>query len=201
MIEWGEMIIDQISDEYDGYSNPRMKLSRDVKAGKYIRLKRDLYETDPDAPKTALAQAIYGPSYISFDYALSFYGIIPEYARHVTSATLNKHKDKVFKTDFCNYYYTDVPKRVFHIGVERKSLYDYTYFIATPEKALCDKFYKVEPRANLEEFAELFFEDLRIDEDVIDTADLDLVTEISEQYHSKNVSLFCSFLKKQRGIA
>ncbi len=201
MIMWGEMILDEIDKEYGGYSNPRMKLSRDVKAGKYIRLKRNLYETDPNAPKTALAQVIYGPSYISFDYALSFYGAIPEYARNVTCATFNKHKDKVFETEICNYYYTDVPKQVFPIGIEHRVLHGYSYFIASLEKALCDKFYKVGARSNMKEFEDLFFEDLRIDEGVIDDVDMGLVSELNGRYRCRNVSLFYDFLKARRGMA
>ena len=83
---------------------------RDVSAGKSRRLKRNLYETDPSTPGILLAQAIYGPSHISFDYAPSYYGMIPEYASNVTSATIGEHKDKRSDTDFCSFYYPMFPQ-------------------------------------------------------------------------------------------
>ena len=148
MIYTGEMIIGEYFKEEPAYACPRVKLSREAKSGKYIRLKRDLYVNDPDVPSIALAQAIYGPSYISFDYALSYYGIIPELAYNVSCATFNKRKDKVFKTDICSFYYTDVPQKVFPKGIECRNIDGYAYAIATPEKAICDKLYKVPPLLN-----------------------------------------------------
>ena len=135
MIMTGEMIIEQIYSK-ERYSNPRMKLSRDVRAGKFKKLKRDLYETDPSAPNVSLAQAICGPSYISFDYALSYYDMIPEYARNITSATFGKHKDKRFDTDFCSFYYTDVPMRVFPEEVVHVNFRGYSYNAPVMDKIL-----------------------------------------------------------------
>jgi len=200
MIYSGEMIIDSYSfKEEEIYSNPRMKLSREVKSGKYIRLKRDLYETDRDVPRVALAQAIYGPSYISFDYALSFYGVIPEFAHNVTCATFGKHKDKTFETDICNYYYSDVPKKVYPIGVECRNAQGYSYHIATIEKALCDKLYKIPPTTKISDFEELLFDDIRFDEMVINDLDRALISTLSEYYKCRNVSMLNRYLEKVGG--
>ncbi len=201
MIYTGEMILDGYSFEEKPYSNPRMKLSREVKAGKYMRIKRDMYVTDRDIPKTALAQAIYGPSYISFDYALSYYGVIPEFAHNVTCATFGKHKDKAFETDICNYYYTDVPTKVFPIGIECKRIYDYAYHIATIEKALCDKLYKIPPVTNRNEFEELLFDDIRFDEIAITNLDNQLISELSDSYRCRNVTMLNRYLKSLEGLA
>jgi len=201
MIYTGEMVLDTYSFEEKPYSNPRMKLSREVKAGKYIRLKRDLYETDKDVPKIALAQAIYGPSYISFDYALSFYGVIPEFAHNVTCATFGKHKDKVFETDICNYYYTDVPKKIFPIGIECRRIYGYTYHIATIEKALCDKLYKIPPVTNRSEFEELLFDDIRFDEIATNNLDKQLISTLSDSYRGRNVTMLERYLQSLEGLA
>jgi hypothetical protein len=201
MIYTGEMVLDTYSFEEKPYSNPRMKLSREVKAGKYIRLKRDLYETDKDVPKIALAQAIYGPSYISFDYALSFYGVIPEFAHNVTCATFGKHKDKVFETDICNYYYTDVPKKIFPIGIECRRIYGYTYHIATIEKALCDKLYKIPPVTNRSEFEELLFDDIRFDEIATNNLDKQLISTLSDSYRCRNVTMLERYLQSLEGLA
>lgn len=196
MIMTGEMIIDYYSSEGNNYSNPRMKLSRDVKEGKYIRLKRNLYESDPSTPRVSLAQAIYGPSYISFDYALSYYGMIPEYAVNVTSATTGKHKDKRFDTNICSFYYTDVPANVFSKEVVCIRMNNYSFNIATREKAVCDKLYKIPPVTRSDDFEKLLFDDLRLDEDMLLELDRSVISELSDLYKCRNVRMLNTFLKK-----
>ena len=76
------------------YLNKNTKLGREVKEGKLIKIINGLYETNANTPGYLLAGSIYGPSYISFDYALAYYGLIPERVDVVTSATFNKKKKK-----------------------------------------------------------------------------------------------------------
>lgn len=194
MIYTGEMIIDAYSFHEEEYSNPRMKLSREVKAGKYIRLKRDLYVSDKDIPSIALAQAIYGPSYISFDYALSYYGMIPEHPYNISCATFNKRRDKVFKTDICSYYYTDVPAKVFPEDVTCMSIDGYAFNMASMEKALCDKLYKISPVSGMNDLEELLLDDMRLEEDILFTLDTNRIRELSEGYRCKNVSMLSDYL-------
>ena len=196
MIYTGEMIIGEYFKEEPAYACPRVKLSREAKTGKYIRLKRDLYEVDRSTPRVALAQAIFGPSYVSFDYALSHYGMIPEYAYNVTCATFNKRKDKVFDTDFCSFYYTDVPDDVFSIGIECKDIDGYSYYMATPEKALCDKLYTLSPVPNTKELMRLLTEDLRIEESELRNLDSDNVFRYSEAYRTTNIKKLCTLLRR-----
>ena len=66
---------------------------------------RGLYETDRNAPAYLLAGSIYGPSYISFEYALSRYGLIPEAVYAVTCATFEKKKKKKYETPFGTFTY------------------------------------------------------------------------------------------------
>ena len=74
------------------YSNKNNKISRDIKNGKLFKIVNGIYETDPNTPPYLLASCIYGPSYISFEYALAYYGAIPERVYTVTCATYNKKK-------------------------------------------------------------------------------------------------------------
>ena len=67
-----------LADELKDYVNPAAKIARMVKAGEIVRIKQGLYETDPQAEGVLLAEAIYGPSYLSFEFALSYHGLIPE---------------------------------------------------------------------------------------------------------------------------
>ena len=192
----GEMIIERFYSKERHYSNPRMKLSRDVKDGRFRRLKRNLYETDPSTPSVSLAQAIYGPSYISFDYALSYYGMIPEYAYNITSATFGKHKDKRFDTDFCSFYYTDVPAKIFPEEVIHVNFRGYEYNIATREKALCDKLYKIPPVTKMNEFEELLLDDIRLDEDILYDLDRSVIKRLGGMYRCRNVNMLSRFLDK-----
>lgn len=77
-------MVDRLSDTY---SSPACKLSRMVEKGEIIRLRRGLYETDPGTPPYLVANCICEPSYISFEYALSWHSIIPERVNAVTNAT------------------------------------------------------------------------------------------------------------------
>ena len=66
-----------------GYSNPRDKISRLVKEKVLIRIKKGLYIFGPQFAEKPysneiLANLLYGPSAISLEYALSYYGLIPE---------------------------------------------------------------------------------------------------------------------------
>ena len=81
-------------DELKEYASPKTKLARMAKNGECIPITRGLYETDPDVPGYLLAGSIYGPSYISFEYALGYYGMIPEAVYTVTCATFDKKKKK-----------------------------------------------------------------------------------------------------------
>ena len=51
-----------LMSELAHYSNPRQKLGRLVKEGKYTPVVRGLYETDKNTPGYLLAASIYGPS-------------------------------------------------------------------------------------------------------------------------------------------
>ncbi len=59
-------------DNLNNYSNKNNKISRDIKNGKLFKIITGLYETDKNTPGDLLAGSIYGPSYISFEYALFF---------------------------------------------------------------------------------------------------------------------------------
>ncbi len=85
---------DIAKNNYDEYSNKDTKLSREVKNGHLFKIINGLYETNKNTPGYLLAGSIYGPSYISFEYALSFYGLIPERVSTITCATFDKKKEK-----------------------------------------------------------------------------------------------------------
>ena len=183
-------------ESLDKYANPATKLSRMVRDGMYFPITRGLYETNRAVPSHLLASSIYGPSYISFDYALNFYGMIPETVYTVTSATFEKKKKKKYETIFGTYSYRDVPSEVFAYDIRLMQEGDYFFRIGTPEKVLCDKLYTMPPVANADEIQQLLLDDLRIDEDSLYGLDTIKIEFLSQRYHTTNIKKLATFLRR-----
>lgn len=186
-----------IKNNYKNISNRDNKLSRDVRDGKYIRIINGLYETDPNTSSYLLAGSIYGPSYISFEYALSVYGLIPERLEIVTCATYNKKKKKKYVTPFGIYTYRDVPINAYPEEILLREEGDYSYQIASPEKAVCDKLYTLSPLNNYSNLEIMLFNDLRFDEYEFNKLDIDKIEKLSKLYHSTNIILLVGYMKKR----
>lgn len=171
-------------------------IQKEILAGRLIPLRRGLYETDANVSVKYLAGKIYNPSYISLDYVLSAYSLIPEAVYSITSATNNK--SKIYNNAFGCFIYSHIPKSVFSIGIKEEVEGGYSYLIATPEKALCDKLYSVTAVSNLSELTALLFEDLRIDEEEFFNLNKDDLVRFAKLYKSKNLNLFAEFITKQK---
>ena len=187
-----------LMDELQGYVNPAAKIARMVKAGEIIRIKQGLYETDPHAEGVGIAEAIYGPSYLSFEYALSYHGLIPEAVYQYTSATFEKKRTKLFETPFGVFSYRDVPSPAFSLGVQLILNGDYSFRLATPEKALCDELYKLPPCANRTELEQLLFDNLRVDREAVLGLNLEELKDLASLYQTKNHKLFSSWIRREQ---
>lgn len=187
-----------LMDELKGYVNPAAKIARMIKAGEIIRIKQGLYETDPHAEGAGIAEAIYGPSYLSFEYALSYHGLIPEAVYQYTSATFEKKRTKLFETPFGVFSYRDVPSPAFSLGVQLILKGDYSFRLATPEKALCDELYKLPPCANRTELEQLLFDNLRVDREAVLGLNLEELKDLASLYQTKNHKLFSSWIRREQ---
>ena len=58
------------------------------------------------------------PSYISLDYVLSAYSLIPEAVYSITSATSNN--SKIYNNAFGCFIYSHIPKSVFSLGIKEE---------------------------------------------------------------------------------
>ena len=183
-------------EELKEYASPKSKLARMAERGECFPVTRGLYETDPNVPGYLLAGSIYGPSYISFEFALGHYGMIPEAVYTVTSATFEKKKKKMYKTPFGTFTYRDVPPEAFPLGICLLQEGDYFYRIAEPEKALCDQLYKLSPVPNTKELMRLLTEDLRIETSELKKMNADKVCGYSEAYRTTNIKKLCSLLRR-----
>lgn len=116
-------------------------LETQVHHGLFIRLKRGLYalQTDPPA-EVEIANALYKPSYISFEYALAYYHIIPEMVYSVTSATTKPTRvltvgstefsyKTIKKEAWTGYILQQHGNKPFLIAEKEKALVDYLYFV------------------------------------------------------------------------
>lgn len=178
---------DALAQQFAGYTDVKGKIRREVQGGRLVQVARGLYETDARADGKYLAGAIYGPSYLSFDYALSVHALIPEavYGTY-TSATFRKGKTKRYENAFGTFLYRDVPAAVYPLGMEIKVEGGYSYQIATPEKALCDKLYTISPVGSIKAMRVLLFDDLRVDESDFWQLNLDDIRQLAPLYKSTN---------------
>ena len=192
MIKTTAMILDELRQ----YASPADKLTRMVRDEEYIQITKGLYETDRSTPGYLLAGSIYGPSYLSFEFALGYYGMIPEAVYTFTSATFEKKKKKTFNNPFGTYTYRDVPSSVYSMGLEIVEEGSYAFMIASREKSICDQLYKMGPVSNYEGLLSLLFDDLRIDEQELKNINLQNLGMLAEQYSSRNVKKLYSLMRR-----
>lgn len=192
------LTFEMLTEEYKNYGNPVTKIGRLVKEGKLTKVMRGLYETDRNVSSYLLAGSICGPSYLSFEFALEWYGMIPERVVNITCAAFRKRKSKSFDTPFGHFFYRDVPAAVFPLGVRTGEEGDYCYRIATPEKALCDKLYSVKPVGSLKEMEYLLLDNLRIDEEELEKLNTAEIQDFVPHYRSGNVTILYKYLTKSR---
>ncbi len=188
--------IAQLKSKYQSLVDKNGKIARDVKQGKLFPLVKGVYETDPNADGAKLAQFIYGPSYVSFDYVLYKNGLIPEAVyKTYTCATFNKKKIKTYTNHFGTFVYRDVPKDVFPMGIQVYQEGEYTYWVATSEKALCDKLYALPPVRTIKAFRTLLFVDLRLDETEFARLNKEDLLELAPLYHATNLQWLTKLIK------
>ena len=181
------LTFDSLALQFKDYTDVKGKIRREVQSGRLTQIARGLYETDARTDGKYLAGAIYGPSYLSFDYVLSMCSLIPEAVfRAYTSATFSKGKVKQYDNAFGVFTYRDVPAAVYNLGVEIREKNGYSYQIATPEKALCDKLYTISPVGSIKAMRVLLFDDLRVDESDFWQLNLDDIRQLAPLYKSTN---------------
>lgn len=186
-----------LKEKFHDYANPLDKIKRDADKGVIIRLAKGIYETDKNTEPCLLASSILSPSYLSFDWALSFYGLIPERVFAITSASLGLRKNKTFENQFGRYEYTDIPVEAFSEGLTYLENSEYAAKIAMKEKAICDFLCKWRVVKNVKELKELLFEDKRIDEDEFALCDFELMKRLAKLYNKTNLKLLIKLIRKE----
>jgi predicted transcriptional regulator of viral defense system len=180
----------------ENYASPKSRLTRMLQNGEITKIRRGLYTEGPVPSPFVLASIVYGPSYVSFQSALSFHGLIPEKVFHVTSAVYGKDKNKVYQTPFARFYYYCLPKEVYPYGIARSELEGVPFLLATGEKALCDLLYRNRDIGTMRGLSRWLLEDLRMTEEKLAALDLDFITLIAPLYKKKNLRLLPDVLKR-----
>ncbi len=174
------------------YNRPNDKISELIKSGELISVKRGLYITGPniDLPQPEpflIANHLRGPSYVSIEAALSYWGMIPEKTYEISSVTIKTSKKYV--TDAGRYTYQHLPLPYYSFGIRSVELTtNQTALIASPEKALCDKII-LTSKINLRSFKqtrEFLLEDLRMDEEMLGDLDSEMINSWLEDAPKKN---------------
>lgn len=135
----------------------KVQISRWVKSGKLIQLKRGIYLLAELYRKTSpsefyIAGVLKSPSYISLEKALEYHGLIPEAVAVFTSVTTKRPEE--FKTPAGRYDYRHIKPSLFW-GYTSLNMNGQTVFMATPEKALLDFFYLRHVKISLDYLKEM----------------------------------------------
>jgi len=182
------------------YRNVRTKIGRLLAAGEIVRIKKGLY-CFPEALRRAplepavVANMIYGPSYVSCDYALSYYGLIPERVELVTSMTTGH--PKVFQTPVGQFLYYQRHSADYSIGITMQESKSGNFLIASPEKALYDKA-QTDPRFNGREIQNYLEEDLRIEPEQLQGLDAAVWKQLEGTATGRMRKLVQFFLEAKR---
>lgn len=181
-----------LSDILRDYSYPRNKINSLLRKKIIIRIKKGLYLLSPEyggqIDRFLVANLIYGPSYVSLDSALSFWGVIPEKVETVSSIT-NK-RNKSFETPVGRYIYKYRNDHVFYKGIMLINNGEKSYMIASREKAICDSISTVNEIRDIEDMDIYFRENMRIDVQDLHDLDFELINNISNAYNLVSVSVF-----------
>ncbi len=186
------------------YKQPLIKINAMIKKGDLLQLKRGVYAFNSDYRDyplnlIAVANILHKPSYVSFEYALSYYGLIPERVYSVTSAT--SYRSWEYSTEIGKFSYTKISSKVYSLGLEWKyDNRDGGYLIATPEKALYDKIYKDTRVKKLEkdEIFDYLENDLRIQWSELKKLDTTLMWKISMAYSSSLLQKITAAIAKRK---
>jgi predicted transcriptional regulator of viral defense system len=184
-----------------GYNRINDKIVQLKNKGILTALKSGLYLYNPVydealVSKEIIANLLLGPSYISFDYALWYHGLIPESVQTIQSATTKRSKS--YSTPLGVFSYKQVKKELYNIALEIHNTKVGNFIIASKEKALCDKVYYTKDIPIRSKSAMFVFleDDLRIDLDELAQSDIKVFGEYYQVTKSKKIALLQKIIEE-----
>jgi len=186
-------------------ASPDDKILALEKAGELIRLRRGLYVVNEELSgkpyaKGLYANHIYGPSYVSLQWATRYYGLIPEMVTVVTSVTTSRSKR--YDTPLGRYAYFHMPDGYYNIGIRmvRDEQEGVTMLMASPEKALCDTILhdRYLPGASMSALWKYLEEDIRFDTDALRDFDPCMIEQCAQFGRKSQILMnLIKIIKKQ----
>ena len=187
-------------DRLAGFGAPRNKIRNLCRSGDLIRVKKGLYVAPtfpgrtPEVSPLVLAGLVYGPSCVSLESALAHHGLIPERVDEITSVTTKRAKR--FDTPMGRFTYHPISESAYSYGVALAPASGGSFFLASPEKALCDRIARVRHLTAARDIPELLEEDLRVDVEAVRRFSVSEVREIARRYRRRGVTAFLRWLEK-----
>ena len=167
-----------------------------------IKLKKGIFLLNENDRKITpskgyIANQLYGPSYLSLEYALGYYDLIPERVFDITSVTTRKTKR--LKNEAGYFIYQHIKPACFMGFNAVKDEGNLSFFIAEPEKALVDFCY-LNLKTFQENYESLFEQSYRLQ----NTESLNMRKILYYAKLFKNIKLtrvskaLCSFIRKEK---
>jgi predicted transcriptional regulator of viral defense system len=121
----------------------QVQLSRWVDSGKLSQIRKEWYLIEKpfrlkEVPVPVIANTVVHPSYLSLEWALQYYEMIPEYVPNPTSITTNRGIRFTAQKTLFLYHHVQFS---FFAGYTQTQHNNHTLYVASPEKALMDKIY------------------------------------------------------------
>jgi hypothetical protein len=168
-----QIMMDLLQD----YQRPYDKINELVKKGQLTPVKNGLYIPGPNTKTLKpgpflVANHLRGPSYVSMEAALSYWGLIPERVYEVGSVTTKTAK--AYSTPLGKFSYFRAPLPYYAFGIKSVALTArQVVLMASPEKALCDKIVMTSGILfrSIKQVQEFLIDDLRIDEEQLQALD------------------------------
>jgi hypothetical protein len=193
----------QLMNVLKDYRKPRDVVSSLLREDQIIRIRKGLYVFGSlwqrnVISREILANLIYGPSAVSLDYALFWYGLIPEQIVQITSITTGR--SHTYDTPLGKFSYSHLPETCFSQGITSQNGAAGNWLVAEPLKALADKVWfdtrlKVTSPAS---YATYLFDDLRVDEALLaETINRVNLVEIGNAYNTRKINWLINFLVKR----
>lgn len=165
------------------YKRPNDKVHALLQQGVLQSVRKGLYVAGPAVgagrPSSfLLANHIFGPSYVSLDAALSYYGLIPE--RVFETSSMTTKVGRIFDTPMGRFTYSHLSFPYYAFGIRSIKMADDQYaMVASPEKALADKLIATSGIIirSQKGAAEYLLENLRMDSDQLRAFDTKMMSE------------------------
>lgn len=167
------------------YLAPNKALEAMEKKGLVTRLKRGLYCVGTDLDPLSIAAFLHGASYLSFETALSHYGLIPERTEGILSVV--DGRAAVVNSPIGRFEYLSQSRGLFALGMDLDTSSEIPLPIATKEKAVLDSLARaklIAKKCSPEDIYRYVNDGLRIDESELMKLSLSRMRKLAPLYRN-----------------